>query len=56
METKLHGAVSDLIIMLSGTFVLYVGGCQLAGVAFYWGIPFEITYGYLQVQCEGGSI
>jgi hypothetical protein len=37
---KLAG-VSDLIIMFNGTFVLP----QMAGVALYRGIPFQITQG-----------
>jgi hypothetical protein len=44
VETKWHGGLSDFIIMLNDTFVLSdVGGLWLLGVAFYWGIPFEIT-------------
>jgi hypothetical protein len=41
VETKWQSAVSDLNIMLSGTFVL-PGGWRLTGVAHYLRIPFEI--------------
>jgi hypothetical protein len=46
VETKWHGAVSDLIIMLNCISIATdVGRWQLDGMVLHWGISFEITKG-----------
>jgi hypothetical protein len=49
VETKWHGTVLDLIIMLNGIACIAtnVGGLQLAGLAFYRGFPLKLHREFL---------
>jgi hypothetical protein len=59
MQRKWHGIVSNLRVMLNGTFVTpHVGAWRLTGVALYREISFKIAYiisvqRILWAQCEG---